>query len=105
MRVLFLALLLGGCAYMTETTEVSQIGPNTYSVGATAGHYAGGSPQARSLAIQKANAYCAQQDRQTNVIAIEPAGVRANVAFQCVQPGAPGVMPGQPINVNVNTGS
>ena len=100
-------LLLGGCAYTTSSTQVSQIGADTYSVGATAGQYVGGSAEARSIAIQKANAYCSGYDRATRVVAIEPASVRVNVTFMCLSPDDPRMrapMPGQTFNVNVNAG-
>lgn len=106
-RVLILAMLLGGCAYTTSTTEVAPMGLDTYSVGATAGHYVGGSAEARSLALQKANGYCQQQGRQMKAVAVEPADTRTNVTFQCLAAGdarlqAP--MAGQTINVNLNQG-
>jgi hypothetical protein len=83
------------------------MGGGTYTVGATAGHYVGGSAEARVLAIQKANGFCQSQGRQAKVLAVEPAGTRANMTFQCLAPGDPRMsqpMPGQTINVNVNQG-
>lgn len=62
-KTLILGLLLGGCAYTSGATAVAPIGPDTYSVGASAGIYAGGSAGARTLALQSAGNYCAQQDR------------------------------------------
>ena len=105
--LLLAALLLGGCAYATYSTDVQPIGGDTYSVGATAGQYVGGSAGARAEALKKANGYCAARDLQMKAIAIEPAGIRTNVTFMCLQPGdlrlaAP--MPGTTYNVNVNAG-
>ena len=107
MRVLILGLLLGGCAYTTSSTEVAPMGGNTYSVGATAGQYVGGSAEARSIALRKANAYCEARDRQSKVLAVEPAGIRTNVTFQCLAPDDPRMatpMPGKTVNLNVNAG-
>lgn len=105
MRMLILALLLGGCAYTTYSTDVQPVGQNTYSVGATAGRYVGGSAEARSLAFRKANDYCAKQDRAANVLTVEPADIRATVTFSCVSPGtAPAYPAGQNVNMNVNVG-
>lgn len=38
-RILALALLLGGCAYTSQTTVVAPMGGDTYSVGASSGKY------------------------------------------------------------------
>lgn len=106
-KTLILGLLLGGCAYTTDTTAVAPIGPDTYSVGASAGQYVGGSAEARTLALQKANTHCTQQDRSIKVLAIEPAGIRSNVTFQCLAAGDARLqqpMGGQTLNVNVNAG-
>jgi hypothetical protein len=106
-QAIFAALLLGGCAYTTSTTDIAPMGLDTYSVGATAGHYVGGSAEARSLALQKANGYCQRQSLQTKVVAIEPAGERANVTFMCLAANDPRLqapMAGQTFNVNVNQG-
>ncbi len=106
-KIMAVTLLLSGCAYTTSTTEVAPMGLDTYSVGATAGHYVGGSAEARSLALQKANGYCQRQNLQTKVVAIEPAGERANVTFQCLAVGDVRLqqpMAGQTFNVNVNQG-
>lgn len=105
--ILLTALLLGGCAYATYSTDVQPIGGDTYSVGATAGQYVGGSAGARAAALQKANAYCGARDLQMKAVAIEPAGIRTNVTFLCLQPGDPRLaapLPGQTYNVNVNAG-
>lgn len=106
-KALALGLLLGGCAYTSGTTAVAPMGPDTYSVSGSAGMYAGGSAEARTLALQSANAHCNMQGRQLKVIAIEPAGIRANVTFQCLNSGDARLqqpMPGQTFNVNVNAG-
>lgn len=106
-KTLLLGLLLGGCAYTSGTTAVAPIGPDTYSVGGSAGQYAGGSAEARTIALQKAGDYCGQQGRSLKVVAIEPAGIRANVTFMCLAPGDARLqqpMQGQTFNVNVNAG-
>ncbi len=106
-KTLILGLLLSGCAYTTDTTAVAPIGPDTYSVGASAGQYVGGSAEARTLALQKANGHCMQQGRSLKMLAIEPAGIRANVTFMCLAAGDERLqqpMPGQTLNVNVNAG-
>lgn len=106
-RALILGLLLGGCAYTSGTTAVAPLGADTYSVGASAGQYVGGSAEARTLALQKADAHCGQQGRSLKVIAIEPAGIRANVTFMCLAAGDARLqqpMGGQTLNVNVNAG-
>lgn len=109
MRALILVLLLGGCAYTKETTSVTPIGPDTYSVGASAGQYVGGSSEARSLAFRKASDYCNEGSRQIRVIGVEPAGIRTNVTFQCLPMGdarlhePAGI--GKALSVNINSGS
>lgn len=106
-KALALGLLLGGCAYTTQSTAVAPMGGDTYSVGATAGRYVGGSTEARSIALQKANAYCGERALQTKVIGIEPADERTNVTFQCLAAGDARLqqpMSGQTINVNLNQG-
>lgn len=104
---LVLGLLLGGCAYTSGTTAVAPIGPDTYSVGGSAGQYVGGSAEARTIALQKAGDYCRQQSRALKVIAIEPADIRTNVTFQCLAAGDARLqqpMQGTTLNVNVNAG-
>ena len=100
-------VLLSGCAYTTSTTAVAPMGQDTYSVGASAGEYAGGSAEARTLALQKANGHCQSLSRQLKVLAVEPAGERTNVTFQCLMPGDPRLAQpssGPTINVNLNQG-
>lgn len=105
-QVLVLALLVGGCAYTTQSTQVAPMGGDTYSVGATAGRYVGGSTEARSIALGKASAFCAERGLQSRVVSIEPAGERANVTFQCMTPAdprmaTPAMAPATNINLNI----
>lgn len=109
MRALLIVLLLGGCAYTRETTAVSPIGLDTYSVGASAGQYVGGSSEARSLAFRKASAFCTEEGRHIRVIGVEPAGIRTNVTFQCLTRGDARLQEpagiGKGLSINLNSGS
>lgn len=106
-RALVLCLLIGGCAYTKQSTAVAPMGQDTYSVGATAGQYVGGSAEARTMALQKANEHCTGLGRSLKVLSVEPAHERTNVTFQCLMANDPRLqqqVPGQTINVNVNQG-
>jgi hypothetical protein len=103
-RVLSPALLLGGCAYTTSSTEVTPAGPDTYMVGASAGQYAGGMQQGQSLALQKANGYCQSRSLAVRVVGIQPQPGGATIMFRCIAQNDPEntrPTPGQNINVNV----
>jgi len=81
--VLAVALLLGGCNYMSETTEVTPIGGDTYSVAGRSGDYAGGQQQGQTLALQKANAYCKAEGQRMRLLAVQPQPGGSTVLFRC----------------------
>lgn len=110
-RALILGLLLGGCAYTSGTTEVAPLGGDMYQVGGSAGQYVGGQTQASTLALQKANAFCAGQGRQMQAVGVMPVGGQSQITFRCLDANDPTlakpfVPPSQTttMNVNVNTG-
>lgn len=105
-KVVLLGLLAGGCAYQTSTTAVAPMGGDMYSVGASAGAYAGGSSEARSLALQKAGTHCSSMGRNLAVRSVEPAGGRVDVTFQCLTtaPAQP-MAPTPTMNININSRS
>ncbi len=84
--------LLAGCA---ATHDVAQMGPDTYTVSASASPARGGASGARSMAITAAGQHCQKLGREvmvTNVSGqttnIHGAG-SVDVTFRCLAPGDP----------------
>lgn len=85
------AVTLGACA---NSSGVQPVGPDTYTVFATAGGLAGGTAGAVERAMGDANAHCASQGRQIAVDALQSGGGGADegsvsVVFKCLLPGDP----------------
>jgi hypothetical protein len=59
------ALAVAGCA---TTTNVVQIGPDSYSVGPHTGAATGSGPGANSRALEAASKYCGAMNRQLLVV-------------------------------------
>jgi hypothetical protein len=86
LKRLWPVLLLAGCAYQSDTTTVTPVGPGTYAVAGRAGQYAGGSQGGLSLAMQKANAYCQAEGQRATIKSVQPQAGGATVYFICQAP-------------------
>lgn len=89
---IFAAGVLSGCAI---SHDVAQLGPDTYSVSASAAPARGGASGARSMAIRQAGEYCASQNRRvlvTNISGQTTNGYGAgstDVMFRCLAANDP----------------
>jgi hypothetical protein len=85
-------LLLAACA---QSSGVLKMGPDTYTVSATAAPARGGSSEARKLALADANQYCAKLSQEILVTNIGTATTNvygagsADVTFRCLAKGDP----------------
>lgn len=84
-----LGSVLGGCMRKSPEYEVSRLGPDTYSVGASVGDVA----QTRTAALRAAEAYCVRDglhilvmNVSTQVFNFAGDGT-AEVTFRCLKPG------------------
>ena len=83
---LILGVVVAGCA---TTTNVTQIGPDTYSVGANADLARGSEAGANSQALQAASKYCAGMNKKLLVVTDQHARGEvdflgnATVQFKC----------------------
>src|SRR5258708_18198107 len=84
--------VLTSCAV---TQKVTQLGPDTYTVGASAAPVRGGASAARSMAVEEAGNYCRSQGKQILVKNIEShttnyAGAGStDVTFRCLNENDP----------------
>ena len=95
MRSLYLPTALGmitvlaGCVH---ATDVQQLGPDTFSVGASADHERGGSSGARAEALSAANGYCRAAGKMILVTNIATRSTNAfgagaaDITFRCLSP-------------------
>jgi hypothetical protein len=86
--LILVLLLLTGCP-ITKSSGVLQLGPDTYTVSTMAVPGAGGSTEARRMALTEANAHCASINRQilvTNMGSSSPYGApgKAEITFRCL---------------------
>ena len=86
--IFVICLAFVGCSRL-NVYDVSQIGPDTYSVSASASQVAGGSAGAEAAALKEANAFCQKKAQEILVLNTVSRGGfpdRAmNVTFRCVQ--------------------
>ena len=90
-------LVLAGCP-ITKSSGVMKLGPDTYTVSTMAVPGAGGSTEARRMALTEANAHCASLNREilvTNMGSSNPyAGPgKAEVTFRCLAKDDPSLQP------------
>ena len=86
------SVLLAACA---QSSGVLKMGPDTFSVSAAAAPARGGYSEARKLALQEANQYCAQMGKEILVKNVGTATTNvygagsADVTFRCLSKGDP----------------
>ena len=79
--------LLPGC---THSSGVLKLGPDTYTTSAAAHPAAGGSSEARRMALTEANRYCAQMGKEILVKNIvSGAYTSTEVTFRCLSKDDP----------------
>jgi len=85
-------LAIGGCAM---SSGVQKLGPDTYSVSASAAPVRGGYSEARRIALEDANKYCSHIGREIVVTNVDTATTNvhgagsADITFRCLLPGDP----------------
>jgi hypothetical protein len=79
--------VLAGC---THSSGVLKLGPDTYTTSAAAAPAAGGSSEARRIALTEANQYCAKMGKEILVKNIGAAsGTSTEITFRCLSKGDP----------------
>jgi hypothetical protein len=90
--LLALALLAAtGCGFMSKSSGVMKLRPNKYRISVAGPTVGDGTIEAQRIAINEANAYCAQQGKEVDVknIATEKDSIfvtanEVNITFQCL---------------------
>jgi hypothetical protein len=91
-RFVLVAALFVGC---TQSSGVLKLGPDTYTTSAAAAPAAGGSSEARRIALTQANEHCGQLGKEILVTNIGTATTNlhgageAEVTFRCLTKGDP----------------
>jgi hypothetical protein len=105
--VLLAAFALAGCQ-TTGSTGPMSLGPDTYRINASRGLIAGGNTAAEKEALDEANRFCAQQNKQFVAIGTYEKGsagivLNANggyqLDFRCLNSGDPGLVRPTPTHV------
>lgn len=87
-----ITLALAGCAM---AHNVAQLGPDTYTVSASASSMRGGASAARGIAVERAGEYCRSLGREIMVLHISgettnfQGGGGTDVTFRCLPKGDP----------------
>jgi hypothetical protein len=74
-------------ACRTASSEVSQLGPDTYNVATHAAPVRGGSVEAQRIALSEANAFCAKSGKEAFVTDVKTSKNHAEVTFRCEEEG------------------
>lgn len=67
----------------TSSSEVSQLGPDTYNIVTSAPPLRGGSVEAKTAALSGASALCARSGKEAFVTTIKTSKNHAEVSFRC----------------------
>lgn len=67
----------------TASSEVSQLGPDTYNIVTSAPPLRGGSVEAKTAALSEANALCARSGKEAFVTNVKTSKNHAEVSFRC----------------------
>ena len=75
----------------TPSSDVSQLGPDTYNISTSASSVRGGSVEAKKIALSEATAFCARNGKEAFVINFKTSKNHAEVTFRCEAGGQPNV--------------
>src|SRR5262245_3238584 len=80
------AVILSRC---TESSGVLKLGPDAYTISASAPPGRGGSAEAQRIALSGANEFCAKGGKEIHVIELKVSAYNADLIFRCVDKGVP----------------
>ena len=83
------ALTLGASACGTSSSGVSKVGPDAYTVSASAPPVRGGSAEAQRIALSEANEFCAKNGKEIHGIELKVSSYNADVVFRCIDKDEP----------------
>jgi hypothetical protein len=95
MRIVLLCIAGALCASCAQSSGILKMGPDTYTISASAAPARGGSSEARKIALSEANQHCAQMGREILVTNVGTATTNiygagtAEVTFRCLVKGDP----------------
>ena len=85
-----ISLALVSCLFScTSSSGVVKLGPDAYTVSASAPPLQGGSAKAQKIALSEANEFCAKSGNEIHVIELKVSSYNADVIFRCVDRAAP----------------
>ena len=73
----------------TASSQVSNVGADTYNITTSAPSLRGGAVEAKRMALSEANAFCAKSGKEAFVTNVKTSKNHAEVSFRCEDEGQP----------------
>jgi hypothetical protein len=80
---------VGISACKTPSSNLSELGPDTYNISTSAPPARGGSVEAKRIALSEADAFCAKSGKEAFVTNFKTSKNHAEVTFRCEEEGQP----------------